>query len=799
MFALEEENNLADFLDLDSEDIIIQNLVKKYALPEDEGFIDNNNIAYASIIEFITQRYLANQDIPDDIHSEINNNINFQAFLLEHVKEKMNHVINDKSTKIYKEIVTIIHLLSFGKNYEVFENYNYYNYENISTLFRDYEERLVLAQELSELEFKLMFDYYITLIELFNEICTINAIDIQRKRSIKKFIELLSETINMVKYRLKLDEEHIGKLNNIMGKFLFYYSHVPFIEKKNKDAKYLIEEFYFNFEKLSDGYALSQETNFGNCKDITVYYKIYLNNATTLLLTLLYKLEKYYTKEEYDHLVLFKNIKLLYKNMIHHTPKKEFESLDEFRNILLNNYLFIYDETQFKESYFFILNDFMNKKEFNSSNMELIFYIILFSKQCDNTLLISILQLMISFDKYANDYHEYYKLKVCDLIIQKLTQAKSKAIKESLDYEIINYIEQNKTASHLMPMYSKIYLSLAVYYSFFFDKSSQDKVLDCYATYIYINSKEPLEQEFKELNTQLLKNIGKYTVVSLNVQLKAITDENLFEMANHTLQNYFQEDEIRRKYQINQSLVNIISDIYKEDGLNNEKLNRHMEKLISNDIFYGLAKSNISGLKQDEQIQDLGYETVEVALIEDFELHLSYSTIYKKIFSHIFENNQAFIQQNITNILTSYLKSIPLYIDSITHLNNISQLIKSLESYQEEFIFVEIYINNLEMLNKKYSYYKGNSYFKQIATQINDIVPTFRLNGPKVCFILEKGSEYKTIIDSIKKLNGTIEENVYTIEPIIAVTWAEAKTVLEKSSYALESAKSSQEHYFEFE
>lgn len=799
MFALDNDNELADFLDTENDDLIIQNLLKKYNLKESDSFLYDTSNNYAVIIDFIIDLYLSNQDIPEDIQGEITNNIHFQAFLLETVKSRMQNIIQDKSTKVYREIVIVIHLLSFGKNYEIFENYNYYNFENISTLFRDYEERLSLAQELSQSEFKLIFDYYLTLIEVFNEICMINSIDIQRKKSIKKFIELLSETINMVKYRIKLDELDMSKLNNIMGKFLFYYAHVPFIEKKEKDAKYLIEEFFFNFEKLSDGYVLSQETQFGQSKDFTIFYRIYLNNITTLLLTLLYKLKKHYKEEEYNHQVLFKSIKHLYKDMIHHTPKKEFDNLDEFKEILLNNYLYIYDETKLDKNYFFILNEFMNTQEFNSSNMELIYYIILFAEDIDNTLLVSLLQLMFSFEKYENDFHEYYKLKVCDLIIQKLIQSKSKAIKETLYQEIIDYIEKNKIASHLMPMYSKIYLSLALYYSFYLDKDSIDKALDFYATYVYINSKEPLENEFKEINNQFMRNLGKYTVISLNVQLQKIDDNNIFELANHTLNNFFETDEIRRKYLINQALANIVSEIYTQEGLNDEKLNLHIEKLLSNDIFFGLAKGTIKGLSQEEKIKDLGYEEVEISLFDEYELVLSFSTIYKKIFDHIFTNNKEFIQQNITNILTSYVKSIPLYIDPITHLYSFSQLQKNLEGIEDELIFVEIYIENVETINKKYNYYKGNNYLKEIATKINEITPSYRLNGPKVCFMLDKGSDYKTIIKKIKTLSGKVEENSYQIKPVISVTWADAKSVLEKSSYALETARSSEKKYFEFE
>ena len=245
-----ELDYIADYLDLKNEDIQISNLVDKYNLSlNDSSFLHQTKEQYSLLIEYIISLYFAKKEIPEDIIDAIKNNLDFKAFLLQEVKRKMNNIMYDNSTILFKELVTIINLLSFGKDYDIFTNYNFYSNENISKLFRDYEEYLSILSSTDEKNFELSFNLYITLIETFNELCILNQIDVQRKKTITGIMEVLTETINMIKFKVPLSPEKINILNNILGKLLFYYSHVPFINTQNKDLKYIVDEYNFLFEK----------------------------------------------------------------------------------------------------------------------------------------------------------------------------------------------------------------------------------------------------------------------------------------------------------------------------------------------------------------------------------------------------------------------------------------------------------------------------------------------------------------------------------------------------------------------
>ncbi len=795
-----EKNDASNYLDMEGEDLVVQTLLNKYEISTQTSFLYNLQDDYQSLIDYISDLYIENKTIPNDIIQELITNKNFKIYLLLVIKEKMTNILSNTATIVFKEVITIVNLLSFGKKFEIFESYNLYNLEQLRLLFREFEERLKELKKIDEEDFLITFNQYIVLIEVVNELCTINSTDVLRKKTINPIVDTISETINIVKFNIQLEETQINTLNNILGKLLFYYSHIPYINATNKDAQYLIDEFKFNFEKICDGYQLSKNTGFGAEPNIEEYYKIFLNSVTTLLSTLIYKLETTYDYDEYNQLNKFEEIFILYKEVITHSGFPLINSVKEFKNELLKNYSYIYNGFIQNDNYHSIIDDFLKKPDFNSSNMHIIHSLVLFSSDIEDSKLIEVLKILISLGKFNNDYHEFYKLNVCDVIINKFTYAHDKKIDDSLINDIIKYIGKNKVASHLMSTYSKIYLSLSVYYSFYEDFNSIEKSKLFYFDYVSINGKELLENEYSNLNRDILLNHGKRYIMNMELENLVVSDAKCVEIGQKRLVKFFKEQEINLKYKINQKLSNIITEIFTDDSLNDDLLNKHIENFISVDIFHGLAFSSVKGLCEKEcSLIDLGYERIDIPLIDGYTLKMAYSIVYKQIFENIFESNKDYIKQNIINLIISYIKSIPIYIDPVTELYNIDKLRTELiKKDDEEFIIIELYINNMLELNRRYGYKKVNELFKSYAKQINSFVELYRFYGPKLAFILNKDEDYKSIIEKIKEIKISYKEN--TIEPLltISVSWGNKENILEKSSHTMSLAHSSEERYYEF-
>lgn len=332
MFIL-KQNDLSDYLDIDIKDFVITNILAKYNIETPSSFLYNLNDDYNSLTNYVSDLYIKNKEIPEDIATELTQNINYRTFLLSNIKNRMKNILIDNTTIIFKEIITIVNLLSMGKNFNIFESYDFYNIEQLGLLFREYEMKLQELNGVEDENFNLTFELYLLFIEAINELCMINSTDILRKKLINSIIEAISETINITKFNVKLKMHEVNSLNNILGKLLFYYSHVPYIDSSNKEPQYLIDEFKFNFEKVCEGYNLSKNTNFANEENSNEYYSIFLNSSTTLLLTLLYKLESKYPKEEYNQLEKFEDIITLYDHMITHKSIEVFNNLESFKRI----------------------------------------------------------------------------------------------------------------------------------------------------------------------------------------------------------------------------------------------------------------------------------------------------------------------------------------------------------------------------------------------------------------------------------------------------------------------------------
>ena len=176
--------------------------------------------------------------------------------MLTNIQKRLQNIISDSSTSFFREIETILNLLSLGEYYNILEDYNNYSMDNISKMFREYETFLSQLKSADIENFNITFNYYLQLIETFNALCTINATSIQRKKNIQPILEILTETINILKFTIELNKNKIDKLNNLLGEQLFYYSHISYINTKGKDLDHILKDYKLVFEKqLTDSHS----------------------------------------------------------------------------------------------------------------------------------------------------------------------------------------------------------------------------------------------------------------------------------------------------------------------------------------------------------------------------------------------------------------------------------------------------------------------------------------------------------------------------------------------------------------
>ena len=464
-------------------------------LKQDE--LTNNNKQWE--INRIVLEFFSEQDLSDETVSKLTQSSDFKVDLLKNVQSRMENIIENSSTSLYKELVTVINLLSLGKKYKIFEKCNEYSTDQISKLFRAYESSLLKFASSSKKEkFELTFEYYTTLLGAFNELSIINLTDVKRKKSIKNIIDLMTESINIVKFSNILNESKTAILTTFKGELLLRFSNILYISNENKSIASLIDEYKFIYNKQVDGYLLASKSQLSlDDSNARNNYLNFLVNSTELLLLMLMKLEKY----EINYFEKLQDIVELYCKECH-INRSSINSLDAFKSSLLSNYVYICNSS-LKIKYDELIKYILDNKNLSVMNMQIIHNIVLFS-QINNNNLMYILKYLLKMSKMENDYHEYHKLDIVDIIINEFIKRDGFDGFTKYIPTILEYMKNSNTASQLMSKFSKLRLSLSHYFSLLGKKYlsvSQEQYFigEKICSYVLI------KDEYKSIFEQILK------------------------------------------------------------------------------------------------------------------------------------------------------------------------------------------------------------------------------------------------------------------------------------------------------
>ncbi|NQY92760.1 MAG: GGDEF domain-containing protein [Campylobacteraceae bacterium] len=778
----------------------IHELISKYAIVENTNrLIDSQENNYLFVINHIINLYYLNKPIPEDIKELIKYDLEFKMYLDNDLNRRLNNLVSNNATLFFKEIGNIINLLSLGNQYKIFETYATYNLEEVSKLFRDYEAFLKDLDPDSEL-FDFTFNCYVILIEAFTQLCIINSTDIQRKKTINPIIELLTESNNMLKFTVTLSEGRVDQLNNILGKLLYYFAHISYYEILSKTMNYLLEEFSLNLERQLDGYLLSKETEFGNNpKDQEREFIRFKSNNSFLLLTLIKKLEENFKDEDFFNNTQFQKLLVSYNEnfslLIQH---KTVDTLESFRKKLLNSlvltYLPYHHTSATKLTYTEVIDNFIFAgEEFEPQNLETIHNILLFSRDIEEHKYLQISSILSNCEPVKNDYYQFFCVKILDVIVNKFIHKKPSENIDEFFQEIFQYVEANKTASQLLGVFSKIYLSLALYYSKIFTKKTITKAKSYYSTFKNINGNISLSNEFKEMNHEILVNFGKYHTQELAISKESYNEEDLRILGHDQIKSYLSYNEINLKFLINQEISNLTSQILSENNFDYEDINHKISYFISTKLFYGIANVNIKGLtKINSNIEDTGYKQYSIPIIGKYEILFIFPAMYEDTFKTILHKNKDYIVQNVSNILIGYTKNNILYIDEVTHLENITKIKNDLPELPAIVTFIELSIPSLIYVNKKYGQHTGDKFFRAIGQKIESFLDQndriYRLSGARLGIMLHRPDSYSDLIRKIFHFTIALKGEQIEGDYILAVTRGKKEEILIKSAYNIEEA-----------
>lgn len=620
----------------------ISNIIEKYNILKDANELvgpkDKNHLY---IINYTLSLQKDGINLPLDLQNLFLNNITLKQDINSYLEKKLSNLIIDDSNHLLKDINILTSISSIGSNENILDLYHHYDLEAISRLFRFYENRLQDLFKNNEKLFNITFDTYMILLKTLFQLSIINSIDILNNHHlIHNIMELITESVNVIKYTILLNNIQLSRINNLLGRYLYIFSHLENIELNRKDLDSTFINFLLYFNRQDDGFTLARNNNFGYKKefDYETEFLLFKNYSAIFILKLLKKLDALDDLSYINNPFFRKIISTFYKRFSISENTLIPKNIEVIKNDLLNSLIFSYDSNlsfDKKQNYKYILEDFLlNDKNFDNMNLEPIYRILYFASNVEEFKYTHIASFLSESVPIKNGYQEFFKLAILDLYI---TKVKNKDILKDDDFllleKIANYSMQNNSNIHLHSILTKIYLNISTIFSKYRIKTG--KIEKFYTICLLINNFSIIENRYSNQNLSIIK------------YLNILPDE----IENNFIKNYF--------YKLSNKL-DIVADNFLEKNLPKEQNINFIKELLNKQLFFYIAEIEFIDNSKDF-INKYELESFIYEIDSKNSAIFLYIKSNEEIFNTIFKFSKIFIQDKLNKLFIESKKSSANY------------------------------------------------------------------------------------------------------------------------------------------
>lgn len=805
---------------------------------------------FQNIINYIKKIYsIKNHKISKNIIYLLND-ITFRKYINDYISSEIPKILNNDSNHSFEDISFYIFLLWLGIYQDILIDLNTYDLEKLDTLFQEYIKNIV-THWISTESREVSFYAFVNLFELINKLSILNEVDSYRKTLIPNLVWVLNDNNKKIEWVLSdiwlLDENKKNILSHLSSKLLINFSHIWYIDIERNDLDHILGDFLVIIQNQANGYDRALSSNFwNNIWNKKSNYQAFVGNMAYTINIMISKIVNFSQKDVLANNNFNKLIKLFLQNIdfdIENIDK--IEDVQEMCNSIFawiyftgegDNYL----ETKIWTGKSAIVNFISSWETVNEYQIESIHHLVMFLPNITLQEYLELWMFLIRTKKFNNFNFEFFKLKTLDIIISKLPKPLNNENINIFLAKLVVYIEDNKIASQLFNTYSRLYLSIAFYYSNTFDSQSIELALEYFTIFFKMGWDEWAFYKYGKKMDDFYYNIWLYKLNSsiCNFWLeseellvcdtslcsgtdwgkcnKEEVDILLCDTSNFTCDfnkdqaiaywkekvSYYKEAyELKLKSDLDRVLSALLENALKQNGIEDNEINRKISVILSNKIFHGISETYVVDANNNTDfINNLviynGIEYLEINLFNGYKLFFVYPKIYETIFKRIYDRENYYIARNIKNIITSYLKRKDLYIDHNTWLPNELKLKTILSDLSEPVSFLSIKLNTLRNINNGYSYELWDQYIKEVALALTKITGlkwnVYRLSGAKIWIILNnKDINLEMLIQEIKNVKFTIWTSHHRLDAFIWVVVNDTVRIVEKSHSALVHSKSS--------
>ena len=622
----------------------ISKIITKYNILKDENeLIGPKEKNHLHIINYALSLQKQGIKLPTDLQNLFLNNITLKRDINLYLEKKLSNLVTDDTNHILKDINILVSITAIGSTENILDSSYNYNLKAISTLFRFYETNLLDFFKNNAKLFDVSFDTYMILLKTLFQLSIVNSTNILRNRSIHNILELITESVNIIKYTILLNNIQLSRINTLLGRYLYMFSHLEKIQIDSNDLNNTFDEFLLYFYRQDDGFELAKNNNFGfeNELDYETEFLLFKNYSAIFILKLIKKLENIDSQIYLKNPLFRKIISSFYKRFSLYENSlisKDFEVIKtDLLNCLILNYSsdMTFDK---KQNYCYVLEDFiLNDNKLNNKNIETIYRILYFADDIEEFKYSHIVNILTNSNPIRNGYQEFFKLSILDLYVSKTI--KKSLIKDediALLEKIVDYCMNNNADIHLRSILTKIYLNIGTL--FCINKVKDEKIEELYIVSLLINSYNIIENNYSKQNLTIIKYL-KFLSNEINTKL---------------VENYF--NKVVTKLEI------LCDYLFAKNSTKEQKIIFIKDVLIKQLFFNIVDIEFIDGSKtfvNKLELEDFTYKINS----KDSAIFL-YIKINEEIFNKIFNSSKLFIQDKLEKVFEETSKiSANYYLD----------------------------------------------------------------------------------------------------------------------------------------
>ena len=622
----------------------ISKIITKYNILKDENeLIGPKEKNHLHIINYALSLQKQGIKLPTDLQNLFLNNITLKRDINLYLEKKLSNLVTDDTNHILKDINILVSITAIGSTENILDSFYNYNLKSISTLFRFYETNLLDFFKNNAKLFDVSFDTYMILLKTLFQLSIVNSTNILRNRSIHNILELITESVNIVKYTILLNNIQLSRINTLLGRYLYMFSHLEKIQIDSNDLNNTFDEFLLYFYRQDDGFELAKNNNFGfeNELDYETEFLLFKNYSAIFILKLIKKLENIDSQIYLKNPLFRKIISSFYKRFSLYENSlisKDFEVIKtDLLNCLILNYSsdMTFDK---KQNYCYVLEDFiLNDNKLNNKNIETIYRILYFADDIEEFKYSHIVNILTNSNPIRNGYQEFFKLSILDLYVSKTI--KKSLIKDediALLEKIVDYCMNNNADIHLRSILTKIYLNIGTL--FCINKVKDEKIEELYIVSLLINSYDIIENNYSKQNLAIIK------------YLKILSNE----INTKLIENYF--NKVVTKLEI------LCDYLFAKNSTKEQKIIFIKDVLVKQLFFNIVDIEFIDGSKtfvNKLELEDFTYKINS----KDSAIFL-YIKINEEIFNKIFNSSKLFIQDKLEKVFEETSKiSANYYLD----------------------------------------------------------------------------------------------------------------------------------------